>query len=75
MIHELHKLPEDLAPYKAAQRENSEYIAFHGEHSPWSYFHLSPFIIEGQRYHSTEQWIQYNKAMHFGESNIANKIL
>ena len=74
-VNDLHNLPKDLAPYKAAQQENHEYIAFHGEHSPWSNFHLSPFVIDGQCYHSAEQWIQFSKAMLFGDSSTANKIL
>ena len=74
-VNDLHKLPEDLSPYKAAQQENHEYIAFHGEHSPWSYFHPSPFVIDGQHYHSAEQWIQLSKAMLFGDNSTANKIL
>ena len=74
-VNDLHTLPEDLAPYKAAQQENHEFIAFHGEHSPWSDFHQSPFEIDGHRYHSMEQWIQYSKAMLFGDSCTANKIL
>ena len=74
-VNDLHKLPKDLAPYKVAQQENHEYIAFHGEHSPWSNFHPSPFVIDGQHYHSAEQWIQFSKAMLFGDSSTANKIL
>ena len=74
-VNDLHNLPKDLVPYKAAQHENHEFIAFHGEHSPWSNFHQSPFEIDGQRYHSAEQWIQYSKAMLFGDSSTANKIL
>ena len=74
-VNDLHNLHEDLAPYKAAQQENHEYIAFHGEHSPWSNFHPSPFVIDGQCYHSAEQWIQFSKAMLFGDSSTANKIL
>ena len=54
------------------QKENTEYIAFHGEHSLWSNFHLSPFVLNGQQYHSAEQWIQYQKAMLFGDSHTAN---
>ena len=74
-INDLHTLPEDLAPYKSVQQENREFIAFHGEHSPWSNFHQSHFEVDGHRYHSMEQWIQYSKAMLFGDSCTANKIL
>ena len=74
-VNDLHNLPKDLVPYKAAQQENHQFIAFHGEHSPWSNFHQSPFEIDGHHYHSAEQWIQYSKAMLFGDNSTANKIL
>ena len=74
-VNDLHTLSEDLAPYKSVQQENHEFIAFHGEHSPWSNFHQSHFEIDGHCYHSVEQWIQYSKAMLFGDSCTANKIL
>ena len=74
-VEEMHKLPHDLAPYLAAQKENAECIVFHGELSPWSNFHRSVFVLNGQEYHSAEQWIQFQKAMLFGDSNIANQIL
>ena len=74
-VEEMNKLPHDLAPYLAVQKENVEYIVFHGELSPWSNFHRSLFVLNGQQYHSAEQWIQFQKAMLFGDSNIANQIL
>ena len=39
------KLPPDLAVYKAAQKEDDENIVFHGEVSPYSNFHRSPFTM------------------------------
>ena len=74
-VEEMHKLPHDLAPYLAVQKENAECIVFHGELSPWSNFHRSLFVLNRQEYHSAEQWIQFQKAMLFGDSNIANQIL
>ena len=74
-VEEMNKLPHDLAPYLAVQKENAECIVFHGELSPWSNFHRSLFVVNGQQYHSAEQWIQFQKAMLFGDSNIANQIL
>ena len=71
-VDEINKLPSDLAPYLAMQRKNAEHIIFHRELSPWSNF---PFVLNGQQYHSAEQWIQFQKAMLFGDSNIANQIL
>ena len=74
-VEEMHNLPHDLAPYLAAQKENVECIVFHGELSPRSNFHRSVFVLNRQEYHSAEQWIQFQKAMLFGDRNIANQIL
>ena len=49
-IEDLRKLPNDLAPYKAAQKENKKYIAFHGELSPYSNFHRSPFTLNNHQF-------------------------
>ena len=57
------------------QKENVEYIAFHGELSLWSSFHISSFVLNGRQYHSVEQWIQFQKAKLFGDSHTANQIL
>ena len=58
-ICDLNKLPSDLAPYKAAQKEDSTHIAFHGELSPYSNFHRSNFVLDDHQFHLTEQWIHY----------------
>ena len=63
-LNDIHKLPEDLSAYKAAERQNEECLAFHGEFSPLSNFHPSPFKISNQRFHCMEQYIQYKKAMY-----------
>ena len=74
-IENIANLPTDLAAYKAAEKSNETHIIFSGELSPYSNFHHSPFIINGQHFHSGEQWIQYQKAMMFGDSFTANQIL
>ena len=74
-LNDLHKLPEELSANKAAERQNEEYLAFHGEFSPLSNFHPSPFKIGTQKSHCTEQYIQYKKATHFGDSLTANQII
>ena len=68
-------MPTDLAAYKAAEKSNDTHIVFSGELSPYSNFHHSPFIINGQQFHSSEQWVQYQKALTFGDSFTANQIL
>ena len=74
-IQDIDKLSSDFAAYKAAQKENDHCIAFHGELSPYSNFHHSKFMINNNTYHSVEQWIQFQKAMLFGDSLTANQIL
>ena len=68
-------LPTELAAYQSAQKTDEHYLVFHGKWSPFSNFHHSPFILEGQVYHSAEQWIQSRKALLFGDSYTANLIL
>ena len=74
-IDELDRLPAEIAAYKAAEKSNDSHIIFAGELSPYSNFHPSSFTIEGQTYHSSEQYIQYQKALTSGDSFVANKIL
>ena len=62
-VQDLHRLPVELAAYKAAQKEDENTIVFHGELSPYSNFHPSPFVIEGQRFPTAEHWIQYSKVI------------
>ena len=68
-------LPLDLAAYKAAEKSNDSHLVFSGDLSPYSNLHRSPFILNGQNFHSAEQWIQYQKALMFGDSFTANQIL
>ena len=68
-------MPPELAGYKAAQEEDGEFIAFQGELSPYSNFHHAKFIIDNHTYHSSEQWIQFKRAMMFGDMFTANQIL
>ena len=74
-IEDISKLPPDLAVFKSSEKSNETHLVFTGELSPYSNFHLSPFIINGQSFHSSEQWVQYQKALTFGDSYMANQIL
>ena len=69
------RLPEEPAAFQATQKMDDQYLTFHGEWSPFSNFHYSLFTIEGQVYHSAEQWILSQKALHFGDTPTANQIL
>ena len=74
-IDNIHTLPLELVAYKAAEKSNETHLVFAGELSPYSNLHKSPFTINGQEFHSSEQWIQYQKALAFGDSYTANVIL
>ena len=60
-LDDIHRLPMGLEAYHAAEKSDDDTIAFHGELSPFSNFHPSPFTIDNHIYHSAEQWIQYQK--------------
>ena len=74
-LDDIHRLPTGLEAYRAAEKSDNDTIAFHGELSPLSNFHHSPFMIDNHIFHSTEQWIQYQKCLMFGDSHMANLIL
>ena len=74
-VNDIAKLPKELAAFQAAQKRDDQYLAFHGEWSPFSNFHNSLFIIDGKLYHSSEQWIQEQKAVFFNDAATATQIL
>ena len=74
-LSDISQLLAEVAAYKAAQCENENHLAFHGELSPYSNFHQSLFTINNHEYHSAEHWIQFQKVMMFGDSLTANQIL
>ena len=61
-LDDIHRLPMGLEVYRAAEKSDNDTIAFHGELSPLSNFHCSPFTIDNYTFHSVEQWIQYKSA-------------
>ena len=73
-LETLNQLPENLAPYKTAQKSSATCLVFQGLHSPLSNFHLSPFTHNGQKYSTAEHFIQYTKACHFSDYKTADKI-
>ena len=65
----------ELAAYQAAEKCNDTTLVFHGEWSPFSNFHTSPFLMDGILYNSAEHYIQYQKLLLFVDSVTANRIL
>lgn len=50
-------------------------LAFRGEKSVFSNFFAKPFLVEGCKYLSVEQYFQYAKAIYFEETTLARKII
>ena len=68
-------LPVEITAYRAAERTNNSHLVFHGELSPYSNFHPGKFTLEGLEFSTAEHYIQYQKALYFGDSITANSIL
>ena len=75
MVNDLHRLPPELSTYKAAQCTDNYSLVFHGELSPFSNFHKAPFTYDKEHFPTLEHFIQYQKAMYFGDTSTANEIL
>ena len=50
-------------------------IGFFGELNPFFNFHEVSIEMDGITFHSTEQWIQYQKAKLFGDKETGEKIM
>ena len=71
----LHKLPKNIDRYHSTSKRNKDVIGFFGELNPFSNFHEVSLEIDGIIFHSTEQWIQYQKAKLFGDNETGEKIM
>ena len=68
-------LPPDLNSFDATSRMNSSTLGFFGELNPLSNFHPAKFHLNGKDYHSSEQYIQESKALHFKDKKMAKDIM
>ena len=71
----LDKLPPELNPRKAAERENSDTLAFFTQASPFSNFHSCKFVKDNETYICSEQFIQAQKAKIFNDDATQAKIM
>ena len=69
------KLPDKLHPTKITSRSLDTIHGFFGELNPLSNFHPAPFCLNGTQFHSSEQFIQYQKALLFKDTSTARRIL
>ena len=66
---------KELDVFKITSKSNNNTIGFFGELNPLSNFHPCKFEINGIQFHSSEQFIQYTKAMFFNDLEMSTKIL
>ena len=71
----LSQLPLDLSGYAVSSKSDDQTIGFFGDLSPYSNFHPCTFTLDNTTFHSSEQYIQYQKAKYFGHTLTASKIL
>ena len=74
-VKDVHKLPTDISGLKVTSKISNQAMCFFGELNPLSNFHRCTFIKNGHTYHSSEQFIQHTKALHFADTEVANEIL
>ena len=71
----LYQLPEEINGFKATSKCEGNVLGFFRELNPLSNFHPTPFTINAQRYHSSEQYIQHQKCLLFGDKQTEQSIL
>ena len=71
----LHKLPETLQPFAVGMKESTDVVAFFTNRCPLSNFHKTKIKDGEYEYHSTEQYLQHNRALFAGDEVTASKIL
>ena len=74
-VDTLHQLPDQYKPENIAMKREGGYIFFFGKECPLSNFYLADFLLDGHKFNSTEQFIQYSKAKMFSDSKTAEEIL
>ena len=74
-LSNLHDLPDDLNTFNVSSKSTDTVLGFFSELNPLSNFYPSMFTHEGIQYHSSEQFIQYSKAVYFKDTATASKIL
>ena len=74
-IETLKDIPSELQLKNLATRELESAILFNGKNSQYSNFYSCKFILEGKVFNSVENYFQYQKAYHLGDSNAADLIM
>ena len=73
-VDNLSNLPEEINGYNLTCKQDQHSIGFFGELNPMSNFHHCEFQVDTIKYHSTEQFIQLQKAKFVRDVKTAEKI-
>ena len=71
----LDELPQNISPLAVSTRQDANYYGYFSEFNPLSNFHPASFEHDGTRYHSSEQFIQAQKAIFCGDKETHKKIM
>ena len=71
----LHHLPPSLQECAANYNKDDTFTFYFGRNCPLSNFYPSFFTIDGHTFSSSEQFLQYSKAMMFNDQATAHTIL
>ena len=74
-VNSIGELPSDLNGFHVSSKSDNTTYAFFGELNPFSNFHPSPFTVNNIQYKTSEHFIQSEKAKHYGDERLANKII
>ena len=74
-LQTLHRLPDDLNPFKITTQEDEHTIGFFGAINPLSNFYEASFKMDGEDYCSSEQYIQAQKAKYFMDRHAYDRIM
>ena len=74
-VDNLCSLPEGLHPYDLSTKKTDQCLAFFSQLCPLSNFYKCSIKIDGQNFHSSEQFYQYSKAQFANDDVTAQKIM
>ena len=70
----LDELPQNISPLAVSTRQDANYYGYFSEFNPLSNFHPASFEHDGIKYHSSEQFIQAQKAIFCGDKETHYKL-
>ena len=74
-LKNLDQLLEDLSTSSVSSVTSEEAYVFFGELNPFSNFYPAGFYESGNYFSSSEQYIQYKKAVFFKDTHTAEEIM